>query len=201
VIYLDSFTYILLVQNDLEYDPALYRRDRGELDWDARSMASTTMFDPPSSPPLGKHHYHASNTSLTRLTGYDRYLASGAQPSPSDIELSKMDSIQQPLLSPQSNDYFQHHQALVSQQSFSPSLPPSIHQDHPLEVTREAPTHRPQEGNHSPYGSENNPAYTPEPQYRQGPTTHSPQQYPAHHVHHPQQDSASNLAGRGTYWS
>jgi hypothetical protein len=150
-------------QNDLEYDPALYQRDRGELDWDARSMASTTMFDSPSSPRLGQHHYNASNTSLTRLTGYDRYLAGGAQPS-SDIELSKMDHTQQPLLSPRSNDYFQLHQALTSQQSFSPSLPPSIYQDYPLEVTREAPTHRPQEGNyHSLHGSENAPAYSPKP--------------------------------------
>ncbi|KIK61133.1 hypothetical protein GYMLUDRAFT_85115 [Collybiopsis luxurians FD-317 M1] len=30
-------------QRDLEYDPALYRRDRGELDWDTRSMASTAF--------------------------------------------------------------------------------------------------------------------------------------------------------------
>jgi len=27
-------------QNDLEYDPALYQRDRGEADWDARSVSS-----------------------------------------------------------------------------------------------------------------------------------------------------------------
>lgn len=118
------------MQNDLEYDPALYRRDRGELDWDARSTASTAMFDSPISH-LGKSQYYASNTSLARLTGYDRYLTGGAQHSQSDIELSKMDSIQEPLLNPQSSDYFQH-QARASQQSFSPSIPPSISQDYPL---------------------------------------------------------------------
>jgi len=45
-------------QNDLEYDPALYQRDRGEVDWDARSVGSTTLFsDDMSRPgtPIQKH--------------------------------------------------------------------------------------------------------------------------------------------------
>lgn len=185
-----------ITQNDLEYDPALYRRDRGELDWDARSTASTAMFDSPISH-LGKSQYYASNTSLARLTGYDRYLAGGAQHSQSDIELSKMDSIQEPLLNPQSSDYFQH-QARASQQSFSPSIPPSISQDYPLGGGREAPIHRPQEGSYSLYGSENNsPAYSPVPQYDQVLTSSPTQRYP--YPYHPRQNSTSNLAGRGAY--
>ncbi|KAI0313029.1 hypothetical protein OF83DRAFT_1176076, partial [Amylostereum chailletii] len=30
-----------IAQNELEYDPRMYQRDRGELDWDQRSMATT----------------------------------------------------------------------------------------------------------------------------------------------------------------
>ena len=178
------------MQNDLEYDPALYRRDRGELDWDARSIASTTMFESPSSPRLGNAQYHASNASLTRLPGYDRYLAGGAQ-SQADIELTKIDSIQEPLLHPQSYDYFQHHQAHASQQSFSPSIPTSITQHYPVGRNREAPTHRPQERSYSSYRSES-------PAYSSVATTSPQQEYPPHYSH-VRQDSSSNLAGRGTY--
>jgi calcium permeable stress-gated cation channel len=155
------------------------------------------MFDSPASPHLANAQYFASNTSLTRLTGYDRYLAGGPQ-SQSDIELSKMDSIQEPLLNPQSHDYFQHQQALASQRSFSPSIPPSVHQDYPLVSGREAPTHRPQERSYSPYGSENSPAYSPEPQYHTVRTASPQQRYPSPYPHHPRQDSTSNL-GRGAY--
>ncbi|KAG5652844.1 hypothetical protein H0H81_003406 [Sphagnurus paluster] len=103
-------------QNDLEYDPALYQRDRGELDWDARSMASTAMFDNESS---AKSLYHANSPSIPKVPGYDRYLAGGPQhqPNQSEIELSKMDSMQEPLLSPRSYDYYQQQQAFASQQS------------------------------------------------------------------------------------
>jgi len=185
-------------QNDLEYDPALYRRDRGELDWDARSVASTAIFNP-ASPYLAKSQYYASNTSLTRLTGYDRYLAGGGQVSQADIELSNIDHTQEPLLNQQSYDYFEH-QVLASQRSFSPSIPPSIRQDHPLGSSREAPTHRPQEGTYSPYRS-GSPAYSPEPQHHQVPTTSPQQQYhdSSYYPHSPWQDSTSNLAERGAH--
>ena len=194
---LTSYYNILSIQNDLEYDPALYRRDRGELDWDARSVTSTAIFDSPTSPHLAKSQYYASNTSLTRLTGYDRYLAGGGQASQSDIELSNIDHTREPLLEQQSSDYFQH-QVLGSQRSFSPSIPPSIRQDHPL-GSREAPTHRPQGGSYSSSRSAGSPAYSPEPLYHQVPTTSPQQQYPSYYPHHPQQDSTSNLAGRGAY--
>lgn len=184
-----AFALTCFVQNDLEYDPVLYRRDKGELDWDARSVASTAMFESPSSPRLGTAQYHASNASLTRLPGYDRYLAGGAQ-SQSDIELTKIDSIQEPLLHPQSYDYFQHHQGHASQQSFSPSIHPSFVQDYPVGRDREAPTHRPQERSYSSYRSEG-PAYSPV-------ATSPQQQYPPHYSH-VRQDSSSNLPGRGTY--
>ncbi|KAG6841425.1 hypothetical protein C0991_011319 [Blastosporella zonata] len=122
-------------QNDLEYDPALYQRDRGELDWDARSMASTAMLDGPDS---AKSQYHANSHSLSDLPGYNHYLAGGAHPhQQSEIELTKMDSMQEPLLN--TRDYFQPGASQLSL-----SIPPSLYQD-PLGSSREAPTHRPQE--------------------------------------------------------
>ncbi|GLB37747.1 putative cytosolic domain of 10TM putative phosphate transporter [Lyophyllum shimeji] len=35
-------------QNDLEYDPILYQRDRGELDWDTQSVSSAVLLSPSS---------------------------------------------------------------------------------------------------------------------------------------------------------
>ncbi|KAF9529713.1 hypothetical protein CPB83DRAFT_852038 [Crepidotus variabilis] len=76
-------------QRDLEYDPALYQRDRGELDWDARSMNSTMVF-----------HDNAStsqyNASTSNLPGYNNYLAQGPA-GQSEIELSRFD-MQTPLI-------------------------------------------------------------------------------------------------------
>lgn len=74
-------------QNDLEYDPVLYQRDRGELDWDQRSIA--TALDSTAG-------FSASgrDSPAPSLPGYGRYLAQG----PSEIELSRFDPDQQPLL-------------------------------------------------------------------------------------------------------
>ncbi|RDB25480.1 hypothetical protein Hypma_007600 [Hypsizygus marmoreus] len=205
-------------QNDLEYDPVLYQRDRGELDWDARSMASTTLFDGASTLQPGKSQYYASTTTLPRLAGYDQYLAGGPQhqQSPSyDMELTKLDSMQEPLLSPRSYGYYQQQQALASQQSLTrPSIPPSLYQE-PVGSNREAPIHRPQEGYSSPspehapaYSPAHSPAHSPEPSYHQQyqhVPGQSPQQeypptprYPSPYGHHPRQ-SSGNMAGRGAY--
>jgi hypothetical protein len=73
-------------QNDLEYDPALYRRDRGELDWDQRSVA--TALD--STFPVGGRDSPAPS-----LPGYARYLAQGPV-ADSEIELSRFNPDQLP---------------------------------------------------------------------------------------------------------
>jgi len=194
-------------QTDLEYDPALYQRDRGELDWDARSMSSTVMYDGPDSAKSGNH---ASSPSVPKLAGYDRYLAGGPQypspqfPSPqSDIEL---DTMHEPLLNPQDYGYYIQQQAFASQQSLSLSMPPSMHQDS-LGSSREAPTHRPLERSYSPYPPEQSPAYSParspEPQHQPNrQTLTSPiQQYPpvSPYSTHSRQGSANNLAGYGAH--
>ncbi|QRV84128.1 hypothetical protein RhiJN_12144 [Ceratobasidium sp. AG-Ba] len=84
-----------VAQHDLEMDTTLYQRDRGELDWDARSMASTAMFDDSASISQQKTGMYPS-----RPTGYDRYISHGPSASNgSEIELTRMGSTDQlPLL-------------------------------------------------------------------------------------------------------
>jgi len=85
-------------QQDLEYDPALYQRDRGELDWDARSMASTAIFGhhhrDSSSAHHQKMHHYAGSMSGGRASpapsAFERYAAKGASNSSSAIELSRL---------------------------------------------------------------------------------------------------------------
>ncbi|TDL23029.1 DUF221-domain-containing protein [Rickenella mellea] len=96
-------------QNELDLDVALYQRDRGELDWDQRSMVSSHL--------LGDHLSQGGRASpAPRPAGYGAYLAGGPGAA-SDIELSRFDSRidQVPLLSgaaqqtpPQSQTPYQH---------------------------------------------------------------------------------------------
>lgn len=78
----------------MEYDPQLYQRDRGELDWDQRSVSSATLLNDNGSTaqlnPTGR-----ASPAPSRMTGYDRYLANGPQP---EIEMARLDYDQQPLL-------------------------------------------------------------------------------------------------------
>jgi hypothetical protein len=77
-------------QSDLEYDPALYQRDRGELDWDQRSIS--TALDSTSVFPAG-----GRNSPAPSLPGYGQYLRQGPSLG-SEIELSRFDPDHQPLL-------------------------------------------------------------------------------------------------------
>lgn len=81
----------LCTQTDLEYDPVMYQRDRGELDWDRRSITSVAILsDGPQS------NYAPSVTS--KNWAYDNYLANGPAGAQSEIELGKYDPMQTPLL-------------------------------------------------------------------------------------------------------
>jgi len=89
-------------QRDLEYDPALYRRDRGELDWDARSVASTAIFGHNRSDTASiyqqKTHHYASSMAGGRASpapsAFDRYATKTPmnQSNLSAIELSRLSS-------------------------------------------------------------------------------------------------------------
>ncbi|KAK7045521.1 hypothetical protein VNI00_007353 [Paramarasmius palmivorus] len=133
-------------QRDLEYDPALYRRDRGELDWDARSIGSTAYLSDTASlygggAPMGTP---GAGGSTANLPGYDRYLAAG----PGTYELSRMDSQQEPLLGGQDqhgNGIYQNPIGYASRPSVL-STPALSYQDPMSEgFARQAPVHRPQE--------------------------------------------------------
>ena len=82
----------LIVQNDLEYDPALYRRDRGD-DWDTRSVASSNLLSEPKVPYAESGR---SSPAPSKIAGYERYLAQGTA---SEIEMTRLDiPDHQPLL-------------------------------------------------------------------------------------------------------
>ena len=174
-------------QNDLEYDPVLYQRDRGELDWDARSIASTNILDGPS-PGFAHVRNHGSTSSLSKFGGYDRYLAEGPH-GPGEIEMLKMDSMQEPLLSPRSMGFAASQQSLIS------PVPPSLNYEYDPNNIRQAPVYRPQGQAYPSYSPDGAPAYTSR--------THSPapQYYPPYAQQHHSRDSTSsnNMAGRGAY--
>ena len=115
---------LTIIQRDLEYDPALYRRDRGD-DWDARSVSSTNLIGP------SKSEYSLSPASSTaKIDGYDRYLAKG-QP---DIEMTRLDVDEVPLLTSQqgyfdsmasrSNVTLPHYSPYATPVAESPQVPP-----------------------------------------------------------------------------
>lgn len=76
----------------------MYQRDRGEVDWDARSVASNDMLRSTGmspAPSLGKSEYfHGQDPSMPSLSGYDMYMQRGPMPSTdssSNIELARLD--------------------------------------------------------------------------------------------------------------
>lgn len=90
-------------QSELEYDPALYQRDRGELDWDQRSISSSTILnDAPTTLEHQKSQFYAGSGGKPRApAGYDHYLVHGTT---HEIEMSRFDAggnDQYPLLADQ----------------------------------------------------------------------------------------------------
>ena len=79
------------LQRDLEYDPAMYQRDRGD-DWETQSISSSNILDTKSMYPDGGR----SSPAPSKALNYDRYLAYGPQP---EIEMTRLDiPDNQPLL-------------------------------------------------------------------------------------------------------
>jgi hypothetical protein len=155
-------------------------------------MASTTVFGESSvSLHPGKSQYYASDATLPRLQGYESYLASGPNSAGhgQDIELSRLDSMNEPLLTP-GMMYYQN-QGAVSQGSIA--TPPSLYQE---QMTtgglREAPLHRPQ-GSYQQHSIHD----SPEPHYQElAPGGYGqPQQYPPQQYHQ-QQPSGSQFSQR-----
>ncbi|KAM6502532.1 protein of unknown function DUF221 domain containing protein [Amanita muscaria] len=190
-------------QNDLEYDPVLYRRDRGELDWDQKSMASVNVFGSPDKFQSSRASLVGSDNASVRVPGYDRYLTQGPGQTPqSDIELAQMQG------------YYGQF-ASTSQLSLLPSMPAM-----PYDSNR-APAQR----SHSPFAEDRRMSRTPVSEYQQYPHNRTPSQLlyqyqqPSSRPHTPvasvqypplsyppspstpyqQQQSNQNLAGRGVH--
>ncbi|KAL0955754.1 hypothetical protein HGRIS_001969 [Hohenbuehelia grisea] len=106
-------------QQDLEYDPVLYQRDRGELDWDRQSMASTNVLSmtEATSSIYSKTPY-TPNAGLPAGYGYDTYLATGPTPSPNP---SSMPTTPPPQHSRQSTGYFEQQRPLSMPSTVAPN--------------------------------------------------------------------------------
>ncbi|KAI0645179.1 DUF221-domain-containing protein [Trametes meyenii] len=164
-------------ERDLEYDPALYQRDRGD-DWDTRSVSSSNLLADPKVPYAESGR---GSPAPSKIAGYDRYLASGPQ---ADIEMARLDTASdiQPLLPHQQAPGYFDPQAAASRSNVdlggygyaSPPIgdptTPLMPSAYPNDAYREAPLHR-------PYPSQGYPSqtslsrYSPQSQY-------PPQQYP-----------------------
>ena len=203
-------------QNDLEYDPALYQRDRGEDNWDNQSVSSANLLSDRGASPaptmVGISH-----------SQMDRYL--NAAPS-SEYEMSRLGSAEQdklPLLDHNFNASMYDQRLNVSNPSLAPSPLGTPHMQHNQlpqypdtsrgSPYREAPTHRPGQISRGPsaytYSDEpvqpSAPGYPPQPISRQvsdydeprGPR-HSQFSDPGRQGQG-QPGSDQNMAGRGVW--
>ena len=131
-------------QNDLEYDPALYQRDRGEDNWDNRSISSANLLSDRGASP-------APTAVGIRHSQLDKYLGQ-----PSEYEMSRFgpgEPDKLPLLDPNFNASMYDQRLNVSNASFNPSPlgTPQMSYNQQLQYPdtardmpyREAPTHRP----------------------------------------------------------
>jgi len=184
-------------ERELEYDPALYQRDRGELDWDQRSIGSTTMLNEAGVYP----NYKGGTPAPSQFSGYDAYMQRGGTPS-HEFEMSRFDSRttavdQLPLLAeqhgpPQGSGYFDPPPH--SQYGVAPSSPGSRYEQMNASNSNlgGAPRYSPQQRNLQ---------YPPPMQ--QG--IYGDREAALHRPQHPiyasetSSVSSSNLAGRGAH--
>ncbi|KAF8891775.1 DUF221-domain-containing protein [Infundibulicybe gibba] len=155
-------------QMDLEYDPILYQRDRGELDWDTQSIASTNALsvDYSKSQLIGTPN---SNMDL------NRYYASGpSSPMPTSTPLELLTDQRQLLATGQQPGYFVPHARVSTAYSTSPSELAPLHGGY-----NPSDTSLGRNQVQSWYSAHSIPASPGEP-YQQYPQAH-PQQYPAQH--------------------
>lgn len=95
-------------QSDLEYDPALYQRDRGEIDWDTQSTMSNNLLDRNSRMETKSAYY--SPTVKQVPVGYEQYLQHG--PQHAGYELKRLDTdLNIPLLAARSQNNLPYERA------------------------------------------------------------------------------------------
>ncbi|TFK23149.1 DUF221-domain-containing protein [Coprinopsis marcescibilis] len=162
-------------QADLEYDPIMYQRDRGELDWDQRSMSSN-MLTLDTTSTLNGHQPSSSK--------FQDYYNHG--PKANDFEMTPVDSMTEHLLS--SRSVALQPQGFESQQSLA--APDALYQ-HNNASSSARELYRPQDG-YSP-----NPAYSDSqhtlvnPGYTYPPDSNA-HQYPPQHNRQPSGNMLAN---------
>jgi hypothetical protein len=138
-------------QSDLEYDPALYRRDRGEADWDTQSVMSNTLFDQGSR--METKSVYSAPSARQVPVGYEQYLQHGPHQS---YEMNRLDNDSNvPLLAARSQSN------LPLERAGTPGY------DRPSSVVPGA----------TPYGRTTTPQPGPPPSYLSPQQQYSPQQY------------------------
>jgi calcium permeable stress-gated cation channel len=157
------------LQRDLEYDPVLYQRDRGEMEWDSQSFTSTTVLGDTTTISQSKFGYFADSRSGSpvpsmkgSLPGYEKHLTRG---SPTEYEMTRFGSNPDivPLMSAQQGPAYADHRHAASSASLGvypatpdyhatpgPQYPGVSRQASP--GYREAPIHRPQHPARMPSG-------------------------------------------------
>ncbi|KAG1860839.1 hypothetical protein F4604DRAFT_1790278 [Suillus subluteus] len=198
-----GLTIAAIEQRDLEYDPAFYRRDRGELDWDQRSITSTAILGNTGSGDNASLYHQKTHQYAGSIIGgraspapppFDRYLAQGPSQSLNDIELARMNqSVDQlPLLTDhQSYGYFDARQ--------QPPPSPLHGYDSPDRMT---PPSR--YGSPAPMATPPQMQYPPHPGMYRSPTE-GYREAPLHrpYPHRPTStysvDPSQNMSGRGAY--
>ena len=201
-------------QRDLEYDPALYRRDRGELDWDARSAASTAIFGHNRSDTASiyhqKTHHYAGSMAEGRASPAPsaRYATKTpmSQSNLSAIELSRFGSSVDHL--PLLNDAgYNNSGDVLSQDPLAAPLPRYASPDPMLRPPSRysSPALQPPPRFSSPapvqYPPQAGMQYSPVEGYREAPL-HRPYASRESLMHHPSQESLSNnnLPGRSSVY-
>ncbi|KAI0717471.1 DUF221-domain-containing protein [Fomitopsis betulina] len=127
-------------EHDLEYDPQLYQRDRGELDWDQRSVSSATLLnDNGSTVHLNLNSTGRASPAPSRPSGYERYMAGTPQP---EIEMARLDYDQQPLLYAAAPGYYEASMASRSAASINQYAgSPQVEYAPPMPQTAANPSH------------------------------------------------------------
>ena len=140
-------------QSDLEYDPALYRRDRGEADWDTQSISSSTLLDPR----MDTKSVYSSPSVKQIPVGYEQYLQHG--PQQGVYELNRLDTsdLNVPLLAARSQANLPYERAGTPGHERSPSVAQGA-SPHGRAVT-------PQLGTPSSYFPPQQQQYSPQGQY------------------------------------
>ena len=202
-------------QHDLEYDPALYQRDRGEDDWDNQSISSSNLLSDRGASP-------APTMVGMKNAQMDKYLAMGQ---PSEYEMSRLgpgEPDQLPLLGQHFNASMYDQRLNVSNPSIAPSplgTPRMSYGQHPQypDVARdmpyrEAPTHRPGQISRGPstFTYSDDPARSatqgyPPPISRNVSDHDDPQDprqsqfFDPNRLSHGRSGSDQNMAGRGSW--